>query len=66
MAKYTNDPRWTVSKFAGMDKYGNPYKKGDRIFYYPSTRTVLAGQAAEAAARDFEAAAADEDFYNGH
>jgi hypothetical protein len=37
-------------------------KKGDRIFYYPRTKTVLTGPEAEQASREFEAAAADEDF----
>ena len=37
-------------------------KRGDRVFYYPLTKTILAGEAAEQASADFEAASFDEDF----
>jgi hypothetical protein len=57
---YRNDPRWIVAKYAGKDRNGVPFAKGDRVFYYPSTKTMLAGEAAEQAARDFEAACFDE------
>jgi hypothetical protein len=59
-----NDPRWIVSKFSGVDRKGNAYSKGDRVFYYPSTKAVYAGKAADEAASDFNAMKADEDFYN--
>lgn len=63
MANYSNDPYWTTAKFNSTDKLGNPIRRGDRIFYYPRTKTVLTGEAAEKASREFDAAKQDEDFY---
>jgi hypothetical protein len=63
MTRMSRDPRWTISRFAGTDKNGNSYKKGDRVFYYPATKAVLAGTAAEDAARRFEAERQDEEGY---
>lgn len=60
-----SDPYWTTAKFHGRDVDGNPVRKGDRIFYYPSTRSVLTGAKAEQAARDFSAAVDDERMYGG-
>ena len=62
MPAYRNDPRWIITKFPGKDKNGSAFKCGDRVFYYPLTKTILAGDAAERAAADFEAASFDEDF----
>jgi hypothetical protein len=59
------DPYWTTAKFDSTQPDGTKVKKGDRIFYYPATRTVLTGNKAEQAARDFQAAAQDEAMYNG-
>lgn len=61
MTRRGRDPYWTTAKFSSTDANGNPVKKGDRIFYYPNTRTVLTGEAAEASAADFEAGRADEE-----
>ena len=62
--KYANrDPYWLSARFAGAcAKTGRPFAKGDRIFYYPSERKAYAHEAAEQAARDFEAAMQDERF----
>jgi hypothetical protein len=57
------NPYWTTARFNSTDANGHPVKKGDRIFYYPSTRTVLTGDAAEKAAGEFACAKQDEDFY---
>lgn len=65
MKRYSGDPYWTTARFNGKDQKGNPVRKGDRIFYYPRTRTVCTGQDAEQASADFHAAAQDEAFYNG-
>lgn len=62
MAYYKGDPRWMTAKYPGVDRDGNQVRAGDRIFYYPKGRVVLTGAAAEQASRDFDAAAADEDF----
>ena len=61
---YKGDPYWTTARFNSTDKNGKPVKKGDRIFYYPQTRTVLTGTEADAASAEFSASVADEDFYN--
>jgi len=60
-----NDPYWTTARFNSTDANGQPVRKGDRIFYYPRTRTVLSGAAAEQASRDFESARFDEAMTTG-
>jgi hypothetical protein len=59
------DPYWTTARFDSSDADGNAVKKGDRIFYYPDSKTVLTGAAAEKAAAEFNAAKQDEAFMNG-
>lgn len=59
------DPYWTTARFNGRDADGNQVRTGDRIFYYPLTRTVLTGAKAEQAAREFAAAADDERMMGG-
>lgn len=66
MPQYSNDPRWIQAKFPGVAKNGQAFKKGDRIFYYPLTKTILVGKDAETASAEFAAAAADEKFMNGY
>lgn len=63
MSRYSGDPRWIYAKYAGRDADGNPIRPGDRVFYFPRTRTIYTGAKAEQAARDFQAAAEDEDNY---
>ena len=62
-ARYSRDPYWMTAKYPGKDKNGKPFRAGERVFYYPLTKTVLTGAEAEAAARDFAAHAFDEDGY---
>jgi hypothetical protein len=57
-----NDPYWMTARYPGRDHNGKPFRKGDRVFYYPLTKTILTGPEAEAASRDFESHAFDEDF----
>lgn len=57
---YAKDPRFITAKFAGVDQNGHSFAKGEQIFYYPSTKTIIAGEAGKQAARDFEAARSDE------
>jgi len=59
------NPYWMTVRYAGKDKNGKPFKRGDRVFYYPNTRTCLTGEEAEQAARAFEAARSDDDNNNG-
>lgn len=54
------DPYWTKALHDQVLPDGTTVKKGDRIWYTPATRTVLVGEKAEQAARDFEAACFDE------
>ena len=61
-ARYPRDPFWMEAKYPGKDKNGKPFPKGTRVFYYPLTKTILTGEEAEQAARDFNAASFDEDF----
>lgn len=61
-ARYSRDPYWITAKYPGVDKKGRPFKPGERVFYYPLDKTFLSGADAQAAARDFEAHAFDEDF----
>lgn len=62
---YSGDPYWTTAKFNSTDANGNTVTKGMRIFYYPRTKTVLTGEKAEQASREFQSAAADEAFETG-
>ncbi len=63
MTSYRGDPRWITAKYAGRDRAGVPFSKGDRIFYYPLTKTIISGDEARRAAADFEASRADEENY---
>ena len=66
MKTYSRDPYWTTARFAGVcAKTGQPFKAGERIFYYPNGKQCFAGAAAEAASADFTACAQDEAFCNG-
>lgn len=56
------DPYWMVAKYPGKDHKGNPFKKGDRVFYYPRTKAILTGEEAQQASRDFDAARFDEGY----
>jgi DNA-binding ferritin-like protein len=57
------DPYWMTAKYPGRDNKGNPFKKGERVFYYPRTKTILTGPEAEKASLEFAAAKFDEDGY---
>ena len=65
MPRYSNDPRWITAKFdstCGRRECQGPIKKGQRVFYYPSSRSCYCekDECGGQASRDFEAAAADE------
>jgi len=68
MPRHKGDPRWITARFNGLcgkKGCGASIHKGDQVFYYPSTRTILAKECGHAheAARDFEAHRQDEDGY---
>lgn len=56
------DPYWMTAKYPGKDSTGKAVRKGDKVFYYPNTKTMLTGDEAEKASRDFDAGKFDEDF----
>ena len=56
------DPYWMTAKYPGRDRNGKSFNKGDQVFYYPRTKTILSGEEAAQAARDFEAARFDEGY----
>lgn len=59
------DPHWTTARFDCKAACGAAVKRGDRIWYVPSTKAVLTGLMAEQAARNFDAARFDESVYTG-
>lgn len=59
-----NDPYWITAKYPGTDSDGKPFRKGEKVLYYPLTKTFLTGLKAEKAWREFQAAKEDEDFYS--
>ena len=68
MRRYSGDPYWLNARFESTCKCGHRIKRGERIFYYPRTRTALCtgaacGQAAEA---DFLSHAQDEAMMTGN
>ena len=58
------DPYWTYARFNSIDADGQPVKEGDKIFYYPASRTVLTGEKAEQGARDLESEQFDQIQYD--
>ncbi len=58
----SGDPYWMTARFPGKDSKGRPVRKGDKVFYYPRTRTMLTGEEAERASREFDAAVFDEGY----
>ena len=71
--RYARDPYWTTARFASRcqrtssatpgSTCGAPIRKGDRIFYYPASRSVLCEACGADAAADFDAHAFDEAVY---
>jgi hypothetical protein len=62
------DPYWMSARFPGKcARCGKEIKKGEQIFYYPNTRAVYCDgdNCGGQEARDFAAAASDENIYNG-
>jgi len=58
------DPVWIKAKYPGVDIDGKPFKKGDKVLYWPNGRKFMQGPKAEQAWRDFQAQIADEIMYN--
>jgi hypothetical protein len=60
-SSYSGDPRWITAKYAGTDSHGKPFKKGERVLYYPNGKTFLTGAEAEKAWLEFLSAKGDEE-----
>lgn len=64
MKAYKNDPFWMTARYESKCNCGATIRAGSTIFYYPRTKTALCPLCGDVASKDFEACAADEDFYN--
>ena len=40
-SNYRRDPRWISAKFNSVCDCGSQIKRGERIYYYPATRTAV-------------------------
>jgi hypothetical protein len=58
------DPHWIIARWPGKTEEGDFFKKGDKVLYFPLTKSFMAGPAAEAAWRQFQAELFDEMQYN--
>ena len=56
------DPHWITAKYPGKDRDGRVFAKGEMVFFYPNTKTILSGEPAKQAARDFAAESQDDSF----
>ena len=54
------DPYWLTVRYPGQCPCGTAVPKGQRTFYYPSTKRVHCPACSERHAADFQAAAADD------
>lgn len=63
---FPRDPHWINAKFPGVAADGTPFKAGEKVLYWPNTKTVMVGRQAEEAWKRFEAEAADEAMYGGY
>jgi len=60
------DPRWIEAKYGGLcSQCGAELHPGDRILYWPRTRTVMCEKCGESAWQRFVSEAADEEFMSG-
>lgn len=60
-AFYRNDPRWIKAKYPGVDKKGTPFKKGEEVLYWPSSKEIMAGDYAKNAWERFLSEKGDEE-----
>lgn len=62
MPTYSNDPRWILTRRTGTcGKCHHEYPAGTRAFYYPLGKKTYCAECANHAARDFAAAAQDDE-----
>lgn len=58
-----SDPYWITARFESLCKCGEKVKRGDLVFYYPLSRTVLCPKCSIPAAREFNECLQDERGY---
>jgi len=62
--RYNGDPYWLNSKYGGIcGNCNKEIKKGDRIYYYPRTKTPFCEKCGKAEERSFISIAQDEQTY---
>jgi hypothetical protein len=59
---FSHDPHWIVLRHPYTPPNGTRVPSGTRAFYYPNTGTMLFGEQAKQAAREFASGGADEKF----
>lgn len=52
--RYRGDPYWKRAKGEGTSPDGIPYAKGERVFFYPRTGAIYAGDGAARASAEFD------------
>lgn len=52
--RYRGDPYWKRAKADGLGVDDTPYRKGERVFVYPRTGAIYAGDAAQRASAEFD------------
>ena len=60
---YRGDPRWLHAKYPGQchgQECGRRIVRGDRVFYFPSTKAIYCEECGDAHSRRFESEAEDE------
>jgi hypothetical protein len=56
--RYKGDPYWKTARADGTSADGTPYRRGDRVFFYPRTGVTYAGDGAARASAEFDELAA--------
>ena len=49
--RYKSDPYWKRTKVDGTSADGTPYRRGERVFFYPRSGATYAGDGAARAWR---------------
>lgn len=56
--RYRGDPDWKRAKTDGVSVDTAVYQQGERVFFYPRTGAIYAGDAAQRASAEFDELAA--------
>lgn len=52
--RYKGDPYWKRAKVDGTSADGTPYRRGERVFFYPRSGAIYAGDGAARASTEFD------------